>query len=288
MAFAPDYTRSGLFYVDYTDLAGDTRVVEYRVSARDPDRADRGSRRELLHIAQPYPNHNGGLLLFDPSGRLLVGMGDGGGAGDPGNRAQNLGELLGKVLRIDPRPSGGKPYGIPPDNPFVGRTGARPEVWAYGLRNPWRFAFDAASGDLYLADVGQDAIEEVNVVPPGRQPGANYGWRVYEGRGVYAGGALTDGKSRLVLPVYTYSHTAGRCSVTGGVVYRGRLAALRGTYLFGDYCTGEIWAFRAGRGDRPAVERLPFSGGQLASFGVDSAGEAYVVSTGGEVWRIAT
>jgi hypothetical protein len=285
MAFAPDYAASGLFYVDYTDKAGDSRIAEYRVSRSSPDRADPASRRELLKVGQPYPNHNGGLLLFDPGGRLVIGFGDGGSGGDPDDRSQNLGDLLGKVLRIDPRPSGGKPYGIPPDNPFVARSGARPEIWAYGLRNPWRFSFDPANGDLYLADVGQSAVEEVNVVPPGRQSGANYGWSKFEGDTRYKPGALTSG-GPVVTPVHTYGHDRGRCSVTGGVVYRGSVAALRGRYLFADYCSGEVWSFAAGTGARPAVSALPFTGGSPVSFGVDGHGEAYLVSAAGEVWRI--
>jgi glucose/arabinose dehydrogenase len=283
MAFAPDYASTGRFYVDYTDTDGETRVIEYTVSSSDPDRADLGSRRELLKVAQPFANHNGGLLLFDPSGRLLIGLGDGGSHGDPDNRAQNLGDLLGKVLRIDPRPSGGRPYGIPPDNPYVNRSGVRPEIWAYGLRNPWRFSFDA--GVLYLADVGQNEFEEVNAVPPSAQSGANYGWRVFEGRSRYTPGSLA-GPGRQVVPVHTYDHGGGRCSVTGGVVYRGSVRALRGRYLFGDYCSGDLWSFAAGTRDRPGVSRLPFGGGHPVSFGVDAAGEVYLASADGEVWKI--
>ncbi|HEV2889253.1 MAG TPA: PQQ-dependent sugar dehydrogenase [Frankiaceae bacterium] len=286
VAFAPDYAQSGRFYVDYTDKAGDVRIVEYRVSGSDPDRADEGTRRELLRIAKPAANHNGGLVLFDPTGKLLIGIGDGGGGGDPENDAQNLGNLLGKVLRIDPLPSGDQPYGIPRDNPFVGRAGARGEVWQYGLRNPWRFSFDPATGDFYLGDVGQNRVEEVNVVPRDRQAGANYGWRVYEGRSRFKPGEEPTDPQRLVTPVHVYNHADGRCAVTAGVVYRGSVEALRGRFLFGDYCSGEVWSFPAGTGDRPAVTKLPFSGGHVSSFGVDSAGEAYVLSQDGEVWRI--
>jgi glucose/arabinose dehydrogenase len=283
VAFAPDYATSGRFYVDYTNRAGDTRVVEYRVSA-NPDRADPATRRELLAVDQPYSNHNGGLLLFDKAGMLLIGLGDGGSGGDPDNRAQNVADLLGKVLRIDPHPSGGRPYGIPADNPFRSAAGARPEVWAYGLRNPWRFSFDGDT--FYLADVGQNRVEEVNAVPPGRQAGANYGWRPFEGRDHYTQERPVH-PDRVVTPVHTYTHDGGRCSVTGGVVYRGSVRALQGRYLFGDYCTGEIWSFPAGTADRPAVVAFPVRGGHPASFGVDSAGEVYVVSQDGEVWRIA-
>jgi glucose/arabinose dehydrogenase len=284
MAFAPDYATSRTFYVDHNARDGDVRVAAYRVGA-DPDRADAGSRRELLRVAKPYPNHNGGLLLFDKTGMLIVGTGDGGSANDPGNRAQDLGVLQGKLLRIDPHPSGGRPYGIPPDNPFASGGGARPEVWAYGLRNPWRFSFDAPTGNLYVGDVGQDAVEEVDVVPPARQAGANYGWRVFEGRRRVRDERLRS-PDRVVTPVHTFGHDSGHCSVTGGVVYDGSVAALRGRYVFGEYCTGDLWSFPAGTADRPAVTRLPFRGGQTTSFGIDARGEVYVCSAGGEVWRI--
>ncbi|HEU0132808.1 MAG TPA: PQQ-dependent sugar dehydrogenase [Mycobacteriales bacterium] len=284
IAFAPDYARSGLCYVYYTDNEGDTRVVEYHVSG-DPDRADPASRRQLLFVDQPFPNHNGGLLLFDPSGRLLIGLGDGGSGGDPRNNAQDLDRPLGKILRVDPRPTGGRPYGIPADNPFAGTVVREQEIWAFGLRNPWRFSFDPETGDLYLADVGQDRFEEVNVVSPARQPGANYGWRVFEGKARYRDGQPAR-PERLVAPVHTYDHGGDRCSVTGGVVYRGSVAALRGRYLFGDYCSGELWSFPAGTGDAPAVTPLPFGGGHPTSFGVDSRGEVYLASADGEVWRI--
>lgn len=285
VAFAPDYATSGRFYVDYTDTSGDVRIVEYRVSA-NPDVADESTRRELLKIDKPYANHNGGLVLFDPTGKLLIGIGDGGSGGDPNNNGQNVGSLLGKILRIDPLPSGGKPYGIPSDNPFVGRSGARGEVWQYGLRNPWRFSFDPENGDLYLGDVGQSRAEEINVVPRDRQPGANYGWRVFEGRGRFQDGQQIGDTSRLVTPVHVYGHANGRCAVTAGVVYRGSVAALRGQFLFGDYCSGEIWSFKAGTADKPAVTKLDMDGGHVSSFGVDSAGEVYVMSQDGLVWRI--
>ena len=286
VAFAPDYAQSGRFYVDYTDKKGDVRIVEYRVSGADPDRADESTRRELLLIPKPAANHNGGLVLFDPTGRLLIGIGDGGGGGDPGNDAQNLDSLLGKVLRIDPLPSGGQPYGIPPDNPFVGRPGARGEVWQFGLRNPWRFSFDPDNGDFYLGDVGQNRVEEVNAVPPARQPGANYGWRVFEGRSRYASGEEPVEPQRLVTPVHVYNHSGGRCAVTAGVVYRGSVAALRGKFLFGDYCSGELWSFPAGTAGGRSVTKLALNGGHVSSFGVDAAGEVYVLSQDGEVWRI--
>jgi len=285
LAFPRDFARSRTFYVDYNATDGDLRIAAYRVGA-DPDRADPGSRRELLRIAKPYPNHNGGQLLFDKAGMLLIGVGDGGGANDPGNRAQDLGALQGKILRIDPHPAGGRPYGIPKDNPFTNRPTARPEVWAYGLRNPWRFSFDPATGDLYVGDVGQDAVEEVDAVPPERQAGANYGWRVFEGRRRHTEERISS-PDRVVTPVHTFGHDSGHCSVTGGFVYHGSVAALRDRYVFGEYCTGDLWSFPAGTADRPAVTRLPFRGGRTTSFGVDAAGELYVCSAGGEVWRIS-
>ncbi|HEX2259658.1 MAG TPA: PQQ-dependent sugar dehydrogenase [Actinomycetota bacterium] len=286
IAFAPDYSRSGLAYVSYTDTSGDSRIVEYKVDPSNPDRLDPGSRREILFVEQPYSNHNGGLIAFDPSGMLIIGFGDGGSRGDPGNRAQNLGVLLGKFLRIDPRkPSGGLPYGIPPDNPFVSRSGARPEIWAYGLRNPWRWSFDAA-GDLFVADVGQDRIEEINFVPRGAQAGANYGWPRYEGAELYKNQRIDE--SRLVTPVLTYPLSGSRCSVVGGGVYRGEVESLRGVYIYGDYCEGVVKGFRVQNGravNAQTFEDLEVS--NLSSFGEDSDGQMYATSLGGAVYRIS-
>ena len=284
IAFPPDYADSGLFYVHHNGTDGAVRVAEYRVS-RDPDRADPRSRRELLRIPKKSSNHNGGQLAFDPEGMLLVAVGDGGGGNDPDDNAQDLGTLLGKVLRIDPRPSGGRPYGIPPGNPYVDTSGARPEVWAYGLRNPWRFSLDPETGDFWLADVGQYAVEEVNVVPPARQAGANYGWRVFEGRRRNFRAESPRGPGTVVTPVHVFNHADGRCAVTGGVVYRGSVTALRGRYLFGDFCTGNLWSLPAGTGGGEAT-RLPFSAPQVTSFGVDAVGEVYVVSGGGALWAV--
>jgi glucose/arabinose dehydrogenase len=280
MAFAPDYARSGRFYVDYTDTNGDSRIVEYRRASAD--RADPSSARQLIFQRQPEPNHNGGLLLFGPDGRLYVGFGDGGGGGDRhgarGN-GQNLGTLLGKILRIDPRPSGGRPYGIPRDNPFVGRRGARPEIWAYGLRNPWRFTF-ASKGRLIIADVGQDAVEEVDVVRGG---GANLGWRVFEGNTRYTPGERAPG---AIAPVITRRHADGWCSITGGVVVRDRRLALHGRYLFGDYCRGRIESARIVGLHARDVRATALKVGALSSFGEDGRGRAYAVSLDGPVYRI--
>lgn len=285
IAFAPDYGQSGLVYVNYTDQRGDTRIVEYRVSA-DPNRLDPGSAREILFVDQPFANHNGGLLSFDRSGMLIAGMGDGGSGGDPGNRAQNLGNLLGKLLRIDPRrPPPGRAYGIPSDNPFANRAGARPEVWAYGLRNPWRFSFDPATGDLYLADVGQNRWEEVNYVPAESIPGANFGWRVYEGNERFTRESLDQ--SQTVRPVAVYPLSGSTCSVTGGYVYRGEVNTLKGTYLYGDFCAGFVKGFRISNGAAADERDFPvLATGQLSSFGEDASGQLYVTSLAGKVFRI--
>jgi hypothetical protein len=286
IAFAPDYSRSGLAYVSYTDTGGDSRIEEYRVDPSNANRLDPRSKRQLLFVEQPYANHNGGLIGFDPGGMLLIGFGDGGSRGDPGNRAQNLGVLLGKFLRIDPRtPSEGRPYGIPSDNPFLSREGARPEIWAYGLRNPWRWSFDPSTKDLYVGDVGQDRIEEVNYVPPAAQPGANYGWPRYEGNDGYKAVEIDD--SSLVRPILTYPLSGGTCSVVSGGIYRGEVESLRGYYLYGDFCEGVVKGFRVRGG--AAADRRTFGDlrvPSLSSFGEDSDGQMYAISLQGDVYRI--
>lgn len=282
VAFHPSYAANGFFYVDYTDRSGDTRVERYRVGA-DRNRADPASAKTLLHVPQPFPNHNGGLVVFGPDGKLYVGMGDGGSAGDPQGRGQDRGTLLGKVLRIDV--DGGDPYAVPPDNPFVGEAGARGEVWATGVRNPWRFAFDREAGLLYLADVGQSAAEEVNVVPAGAA-GLNYGWSVMEGSRCFRP-AEGCGRAGLVLPVLEYSHAEG-CSVTGGHVYRGqRIPALRGHYFYADYCRGWVRSFRHEGGQAVDRREWELGGvGSVLSFGEDAAGELYLLSATGRVYRL--
>jgi glucose/arabinose dehydrogenase len=282
IAFPADFKASGLVYADFTDRAGDTRVVEFHVNSTSPDRVDPSSRRAVLSVDQPYANHNGGLLLFDRDGMLLIGLGDGGSGGDPDNRAQNLGDLLGKILRIDPRPVGRAAYGIPSDNPFVGRRGARGEIWAYGLRNPWRFSL-AGDGTLFLADVGQNQVEEVDVVPVAQQSGANYGWSVFEGDQRFKDRAISG---NVVRPALTYRHTGQRCSITGGVRYDGPVVALRGRYLYGDACSGEVWSARGSGSELGPPEELPFQVPALSSFGADAAGEVYLTSLAGEVFRI--
>jgi len=266
VAFHPRYAQNRRFYVNYTDVNGDTRVVEYRSDGR---RALTASARRLLFVNQPYSNHNGGLVAFGPDGRLYVGMGDGGAGGDPENRSQNLGTLLGKLVAID-----------------VDRAGARPQIAALGLRNPWRFSWDRATRDLYIGDVGQGAWEEIDFV---RWPGAgveNYGWDAYEGRAVFERKRLSRG--RLVFPIAVYRNPAEGCSVTGGFVYRGRrVAAARGRYFYGDFCSGNVWSLRVSGGRARTLRREGFRVDQLASFGEDARGELYLVSLAGRVYRLA-
>jgi glucose/arabinose dehydrogenase len=285
LAFAPDYAESGRFYVYFTDNRGDQRIVEYR--RRDADRADPGSARLVLRMADSESNHNGGLLLFGPDDLLYVGTGDGGGGGDrhgPRGNAQNLGSLLGKILRIDPRAAGGRPYQVPGDNPFVGRLGARGEIYSYGLRNPWRFSFDRATGDLSIGDVGQNEFEEIDFVRRGGERGANFGWRPFEGRARYTEGERAPGHVR---PVIVTKHSDGNCSITGGVVVRDpRLAGLRGRYVFGDFCKGRVVSARLSPGRARGVRRTSLEVSSLSSFGEDAQGRVYAVSLDGPVYRI--
>jgi glucose/arabinose dehydrogenase len=264
MAFHPSYARNRLFYVNYTDNNGHTRVVEYRSNGQ---RAVRRV-RQLLFVEQPYSNHNGGLVAFGPDGRLYVGMGDGGAGGDPENRAQNLGSRLGKLLALN-----------------VNRRGAKWQTVAIGLRNPWRFSWDRATRALYIADVGQGAWEEINYTAP-RSPGLeNYGWDVYEGRSVFEQKQL--GPGRLRRPVHQYNRSNG-CSVTGGFVYRGAaVAPARGRYFFGDYCSGRVWSLRVAGGSARGVRLEQIRVDALSSFGEDAAGELYLTSLEGSVYRLA-
>ncbi len=275
IAFHPRYVQNGRFFVDYTDQEGATIIAEYRVSD-DPNVADANSERVLLRIPQPAANHNGGQLQFGPDGYLYIGMGDGGSAGDPWGNAQNKGVLLGKLLRIDV--DSGDPYGIPADNPFVGEQGVRPEIWAYGLRNPWRFSFDRKTGDLYIADVGQNKWEEVDVQPASSKGGENYGWDIMEGFHCFEppSGCNPTG---LTMPVLEYGHDQG-CSITGGYVYRGgRYPALEGTYFFSDFCTGHLWGLK--RTDTGWVwAKFTSLGINVSTFGEDEAGEIYVLDYG--------
>ncbi len=282
IAFHPDYENNGRFFVNYTDQKGHTVVAEYRVSA-DPNRGDPNSERVLLYIEQPAANHNGGQLQFGPDDYLYIGMGDGGRAGDPWGNAQNLSVLLGKMLRIDV--DAGEPYGIPADNPFVDTEGARPEIWAYGLRNPWRFSFDRATGDLYIADVGQNKWEEVHVAKAPDRGGQNYGWDIMEGLHCFEPpqGCDTTG---LTMPVVEYGHDKG-CSITGGYVYRGRrYVDIQGTYFFSDFCTGYIWGLRE-TDDGWEWAQFLASGLNVSTFGEDEEGEIYVLDYArGDVYRL--
>jgi glucose/arabinose dehydrogenase len=299
IAFAPDYAASRLFYVAYTDHRGAIRVVSYQRSADDPLRANSHSARQLLRIPEPTTKHHGGLLLFGPDGHLYIGSGDGGPSGDPDDVSQDKRELRGKILRIDPLP-GPKhtPYTVPKDNPYVRRPG-RDEVWAYGLRNPWRFSFDRPTQTIAIGDVGNDRYEEVDFLPARKARGANFGWSAYEGFATFRGGVP---RGRTVLPAIAYPHGPG-CAVAGGYVVRDRrLARIRGRdivgrYLFGDYCSGKMYAFRPRPDRRPGKQRsfrfrVPF----LTSFGQDNSGRIYVLqgkgvsrrgkSTLGSVYRL--
>ena len=279
LAFAP----SGRYlYVDFTDTSGDTHVSEF---AFDDDGADLASERQVLFVEQPFSNHNGGALAFGPDGYLYVALGDGGSAGDPMGNAQSLSTLLGKLLRISPRPSKGEPYSIPPDNPFVGQAGARPEIWDYGLRNPWRFSFDTATGDLWIGDVGQSAWEEIDLEPAGSPGGSNFGWDRLEGTHPFEGTAVPGS----IPPIFEYEHGDGSCAVTGGYVYRGeQIPDLVGAYVFGDYCLGVLGAFVPLDGRATQVRALGPRVDALASFGQDARGELYVLSLAGTVFEIAT
>lgn len=279
LAFAPDFARSGRLYVNYTDRRGDTRVAEFRAKP-GVRRVSPRTARVVLSQNQPYPNHNGGALAFGPDGMLYVGLGDGGGGSDPGNRAQNLGTLLGKVLRIDPsRREAGRGYAIPVGNPFTAQPGARREIWAYGLRNPWRIAFDRVTGDLWIGDVGQNEVEEIDVARNG-QAGLDFGWSKREGTDDLKGGPRS---ARETDPVAQYRHADGNCSVTGGYVVRGpRAPSLAGKYVYADWCTGKAWAIDATSPGTPEditrrLGRIP----GVTSFGEDRAGNVYVVTDKG-------
>ena len=293
LAFHPNYASNGLFFIDYTNVDGDEVIARYKVSS-DPNVADPASATILLVVPDPFPNHNGGQLQFGPDGYLYIAMGDGGSGGDPGNRAQNLGVLLGKILRIDVDGSGTvpcgqstpMPYGIPDDNPFVGAAGACEEVWAYGMRNPWRFSFDRENGDLFIGDVGQDLYEEVDDQPAGTPGGRNYGWRRMEGFHCYDPAANCD-DGTLTHPILEHDHSLG-CAVTGGYVYRGAAyPQLNGVYVYGDYCSGTIWgAVRDAAG--VWSERAIGTSQLISSFGEDEAGELYVVEHSGSVKKVTS
>jgi len=289
LAFHPDYANNGWFFLNYSNNSGDTIVSRFTVSS-NADVADANSEVQVLSIAQPYSNHNGGMIAFGPNGYLWIGTGDGGSGGDPGNRAQNGQQLLGKMLRIDVDTL---PYTIPPSNPFVSDPATKDEIWAIGMRNPWRFSFDRGTGDLWIADVGQNQWEEIDVELAGDTGGRNYGWRLMEGDHCY--NPSNCNSAGLTLPIYEYGHSAG-CSVTGGGLYRGaHLAKMHGRYFFADYCTNKIWSFR--RNGQSVIDfqdhssELARPNGQpirsISGFGEDAAGELYICSlSGGQVFRI--
>jgi glucose/arabinose dehydrogenase len=280
LTFSPDGKAA---YVNHTDKGGDTIVAEYAVGADGT--FDPASRRVLLTIEQPFPNHNGGNVTIGPDGMLYIGMGDGGAADDPQRTSLNVSSLLGKILRIDPAPSGDQPYGIPADNPFVGVDGARPEIWAVGVRNPWRFSFDSATGDLWIADVGQNVLEEIDVAwaADGGGRGMNFGWSAWEGSQRYNTDQPADGATP---PIYEYEHGDAGCSVSGGEVYRGAaVPALVGWYVFADFCSGIVTGLRIA--DRAVASSLTL--GQVPSAAAVRSGpdgELYVVSIEGPVSRL--
>jgi len=274
LAFHPRYSSNGRLFVNYNRAQdGATVIAEYRVSP-DPNRAEPHETIRLI-IPQPYTNHNGGMLAFGPDALLYIGMGDGGSGGDPENRAQNPEELLGKILRIDV--DGPPPYRIPPDNPFVGQRG-KPEIFALGFRNPWRFSFDRHTGELWVGDVGQHLWEEIDLIEKGK----NYGWRLLEGTHCFNPSTDCQRVPNVVPPRTEYHHEQGRCSVTGGYVYRGtRIPGLQGTYLFGDFCSGEIWGYRNGQ-----TRLLLDTDLRISSFGEDREGEIYVIGYQGLIMKI--
>jgi glucose/arabinose dehydrogenase len=285
MAFDPNYAGNGRFYIYYTNTAGDIVIARYGVSS-NPDIANAGAQAILKTIAHPTnQNHNGGMLAFGPDGCLYAGIGDGGGNGDPNGHAQNTNSLLGKILRLDPET--GSACGT--DNPFATGTGGAPEVWSFGLRNPWRFSFDRSTGVLYIGDVGQDQREEVDaVVGPNAGQGVNFGWNIMEGFACFnpPSGCNSSG---LTPPILDYSHDAGACSVTGGYVYRGTLnPAVNGSYFYADYCAGFVRSFQL-QGGRPSSQNtwpLLSPGGQITSFGEDARGELYILTQTGGLSRI--
>ncbi|HMZ08331.1 MAG TPA: PQQ-dependent sugar dehydrogenase [Anaerolineales bacterium] len=270
LAFHPEFEQNGYFYVNYTGEGGHTRISRFQATG---DIADPGSEQVLMVINQPYPNHNGGAVAFGPDGYLYLGLGDGGAGGDPHKNGQNTDVLLGKILRIDV--NNGDPYSIPADNPFGN------EVWAYGLRNPWRISFDRMTGDLWIGDVGQGDWEEIDHLSAGSSGGANFGWSIMEGNHGYDGEVQPD----LLLPVVEYSHNSG-CSVTGGYVYRGSMPEWSGVYLYGDYCSGIVWGLIPVDGQWQA-QALFETGVTITSFGEDEAGELYLASDDGSVYILA-
>ncbi len=283
VAFPPGFKTSNNFYVNYTrDVDGATVVARYSVDPEDSNRVLEYSEEEILLVSQPYTNHNGGMMAFGPDGYLYIALGDGGGAGDPDGNAQNRRTLHGSILRLDVGGSE-QPYAIPPDNPYAGSQEFREEIWAYGLRNPWRFSFDRKSGALYIGDVGQGLWEEIDFQDRYSEGGLNFGWNIMEGFHCYQ--ADTCGREGLTLPVFEYGHDQG-CSITGGYVYRGSsYPGMEGIYFFADFCEGAIWGMKNVAGEIEAEVLLDTSM-RIVSFGEDDDGELYVVAIEGEIYRM--
>ncbi len=284
MAFHPEYKSNGYFFVNYIGKGDSTHISRFKVNSNNPDLADPQSELKLMTLFQPYSNHNGGDLRFGPDGYLYIGLGDGGSGGDPGNRAQNPMEYLGKMLRIDV--DHGEPYSIPVTNPFYGSNLAKNEIWALGLRNPWRFSFDRLTGDLWIADVGQNAIEEINFQPASSKGGENYGWRCYEGNQSYKNTGCVS-VDLLTFPVYSYTQ-GQECSVTGGYVYRGSTSSpFYGHYFFTDYCSDRIWTLRKADDQWVREDFGRFTGNNFSTFGEDASGQLYIAGIGsGNIFRI--
>jgi glucose/arabinose dehydrogenase len=284
VVFHPDYTNNGYFYLNYTRADGSSVISRMSVSD-DPNRGDPDSELVMLVIGQPYGNHNGGQMHFGPDGYLYIGMGDGGSAGDPQNHGQDATTLLGSMLRIDVDSDSDRGYAIPPDNPYLDSEERPNEIWGIGLRNPWRFSFDRLTGDLYVADVGQNAREEIHLVPAGTPGGINFGWNIMEGTHCYR--EPDCDQTGLDIPIFDYDHSQG-CSITGGYVYRGEaFPELWGNYFFSDYCSGNIWALVPQADGDPIVNLVLQSGLGPASFGEDANGELYISDhRGGDIYRI--
>jgi glucose/arabinose dehydrogenase len=281
LAFSPNGTK---LYVDYTEKrTGNTVIEEYGFNPTTK-KAIKKQRRRLLYQQQPFANHNGGTIMFGPDNLLYVAFGDGGSGGDPNGNGQNKNTLLGKILRISPTAAYGYQYSIPLDNPFVGQSNTRWDIWMYGLRNPWKFSFDKANGDMWIGDVGQGLYEEIDYAAAGNQAGANWGWNQREGAHPYNGGAQPPGGRD---PIIERPHSAGDCAITGGYVYRGSaIPALNGAYIYGDFCTGKIYAAAQSGGALTQNVELPINVPQLSSFGQDASGEVYAVSRAGTVYKI--
>ena len=296
LAFHPKYSENGFFYVNYTDNNGDTVIARYTVSD-NPDIAAPDSVLLIGHVKQPFSNHNGGMLAFGPNdGYLYIGMGDGGAGNDPGNRAQNGLDPLGKIHRIDV--DNGMPFTVPQDNPFVNDPNVLDSVWALGLRNPWRFTFDSKTGDMYIGDVGQNSVEEISWQSGKSKGGENYGWRCMEGSRCTGLSGCMCNSEKLTNHIHQYTHKKGKCSITGGYVYRGSdIPELQGTYFFGDFCTGNIWSFKwdgekitelKDRTDELKPQNSDKSINNITSFGQDARGEIYIVDMDGDIYRITS